>query len=168
MYNLIFNFTGKYFDFMGHHINKSKNSFVSKNSTGDIWYPYDNDIKLDSISYYSILTSKGVFYNRQKHQDSRQLIGLGQIKLLNEINHVIKKKNINLKIVISTLYNQIAFNDGDKQLLNSLFGCNNVYDFSGQNHLTDKISNYYENSHYKTYVANEIMDLVYTNNVVTF
>jgi hypothetical protein len=85
------------------------------------------------------------------------------LKLLNEISHVVNENNINLKIVISPLYNQISFNDIDKQVLITLFGNKSIYDFSGKNNFTENILNYYENSHYKPYVANKIMDLIYSD-----
>ena len=161
-YNLIYNITGNYYDFMGHHLRKSKKSHTFNNATGDVWYAYDQDIKSDSVSYYANLISKGVFYERKKIEQSKPLIGEAQVKLLHEINHVISKNNINLKLVISPLYDQIAFNDGDKQFLKKIFGNKNVYDFSGKNDFTEDISNYYESSHYKPYIANKIMDSIYT------
>jgi hypothetical protein len=161
--NIIYRLTGNYYDFMGHHLSKSKKSHTVNNSTGDIWYANDHDIKSDSASYYANLISKRVFYERKKIDQSKPLIGTKQVKLLNQINHVINKNNINLTIVISPLYNQISFNDLDKQFLKKLFGKKNIYDFSGKNIFTQNISNYYENSHYKPYVANKIMDLIYTD-----
>jgi hypothetical protein len=160
-YNLIYKLTGNYYDFMGHHLRKSKKSHTFNNSTGDVWYAYDQDIKSDSVSYYANLISKGVFYERKKIEQSKPLIGEAQVKLLNEIKHVVSKNNINIKVVISPLYDQITFNDGDKQFLKKIFGNTNVYDFSGKNNFTENISNYYENSHYKPYIANRIMDSVY-------
>lgn len=161
-YNLIYRLTGNYYDFMGHHLSKSKKSHTFNNFTGDIWYAYDQDIKSDSASYYANLISKGVFYERNKIDPSKPLIGEAQMKLLNEINQVIKKHKINVKIAISPLYNQIKFHESDMTILKGLFGNNNVYDFSGINDLTTNISNYYENSHYKPYVANKIMDSIYS------
>jgi hypothetical protein len=161
--NLIYRLTGNYYDFMGHHLSKSKKSHTINKSTGDIWYSNDQDIKSDSASYYANLISKGVFYERKKIDLSKPLIGTKQLKLLNEISHVVNENNINLKIVISPLYNQISFNDIDKQVLITLFGNKSIYDFSGKNNFTENILNYYENSHYKPYVANKIMDLIYSD-----
>jgi hypothetical protein len=161
-FNIVYKITGKYHDYMGGHIRKSKNSYKSNNSTGDIlWYALDQAIKSDSISYYSNLKSKGIFYNRKNKDVSKPLIYLAQINLLNEINNIVKKNNINLKIVISPLYNQLAFNEKDKIILTNLFGNENVFDFSGKNKYTDNYTNYYESSHYKPYVANQIMDSIY-------
>lgn len=161
-YNIIYKITGKYYDFMGRHIRKSKNFHKSNNSTGDIiWHGYDQAIKSDSISYYASLKSKGTFYKRKNKDQSKPLIYLAQINLLNEINNIVKKNNIDLKIVISPLYNQVTFNEKDKFFLINLFGNENVFDFSGKNKYTNKHTNYYESSHYKPYVANQIMDYIY-------
>jgi hypothetical protein len=162
-YNIVYKLTGKYYDFMGNHLNNSKNAHISNNSTGDIWYGYDQEIKSDSLSYYNNLIAKGVFYHRNKIGPSKPLICESQMKLLNAINQVVKKHKINLKIVVSPLYNQIKFHDSDMTILKKLFGNNNVYDFSGKNDFTEKITNYYENSHYKPNVANRIMDLIYSD-----
>ena len=162
-YNIVYKLTGKYYEFMGHHLSKSKYSHISNNSTGDIWYGYDQEIKSDSLFYYNNLIAKGVFYQRNKIDRAKSLIGESQMKLLNEINQVVKKHKINLKIVVSPLYNQIKFQESDMTILKKLFGNNNVYDFSGKNDFTEKITNYYENSHYKPNVANRIMDLIYSD-----
>jgi hypothetical protein len=45
-FNIVYKITGKYYDYMGGHIRKSKNSYKSNNSTGDIlWYALDQAIK---------------------------------------------------------------------------------------------------------------------------
>jgi hypothetical protein len=161
-FNIIYKLTGNYYDFMDNCVSKSKHSILFNNTTGDVWSPYDKDIKFDSIKYYEKLISKGIFHERKNVTKSSVLIGKEQVKLLNEIKNVIDKQNINLKIVISPLYNQIKFNESDMQFLTKLFGNKNVYDFSGKNNLTENISNYYESSHYKPCVANLIMDSVYS------
>ena len=162
-YNLIYRLTGNYYDFMGHHLSKSKKSHTFNNFTGDIWYAYDQDIKSDSLSYYSNMISKGVFYNRDIIDSAQPSINKSQMKLLNEISEIVKNNNINLKIVVSPLYNQIKFHDSDISILKNLFGKHNIFDFSGINELTKNISNYYESSHYKPCVANKIMDSIYSN-----
>jgi hypothetical protein len=52
-------------------------------------------------------------------------------------------------------------NVNDLRYLTNLFGKENVYDFSGINEYTESIYNYYENSHYRPYVADEIMKKLY-------
>lgn len=162
-YNIVYFVTGKYFDFMKCYLIKSKNYHVCDSFTADIWYAYDKDIKRDSLGYYSKLIAKGVFYKRNnKVEMSKPLIGGLQLKLLKNISQIVEENNINIKIVISPLYNQIAFNPNDKMILFKLFGKENVFDFSGKNNLTENISNYYESSHYRPNVANQIMDSVYS------
>ena len=160
-YNLVYHSTGEYYDFMGHHLIKSKSFHASDNSTGDLWYANDNDIKSDSVNYYSKLIADGVFYERNQAIPSKPLIGPKQLELLNEIKDIVSSENINLKIVISPLYNQLELSNEDERTLWNLFGRENVYDFSGKNDLTEDFTNYYENSHYKPYVANQILDSVY-------
>jgi hypothetical protein len=161
---LIFNLHGVHYDFMEYQISNSKHSHKSINSTGDIWYSYDQEIKSDSLNYYSKLMRKGVFFERSTYPEtSKPTIKTTQMKLLLDINTIIKKNNINLNIVISPLYNQLVFNQNDKLILTKLFGSKNVFDFSGKNNITNDISNYYESSHYKTYIANQIIDSIYSN-----
>lgn len=45
--------------------------------------------------------------------------------------------------------------------LQTLFGKEKVYDYSGINELTDPIGNFYESSHYRPHVARQIMQEVY-------
>jgi len=47
------------------------------------------------------------------------------------------------------------------ELLEQIFGRENLFNFSGKNKLTESISNFYESSHYRPHVANEIMSIVY-------
>lgn len=162
--NLFYKLSGdKYYDFMGYHISKSIHNHISDNQTGDIWYSYDHDIKNDSNAYYLNLMKHGVFYARpQMETVSIQLIHNKQLELLKQIKKSMIKNDANIKIVISPLYSQLKFNKHDLVIIESMFGKSNVYDFSGKNEITDDYRNYYENAHYKPYVANQIMDRVYS------
>jgi hypothetical protein len=161
LFNILNRTTGKYYEYMGDHLRQSKNFDISNNSTGDLDFGCDQVIKTDSISYYSNLLSRGEFFDRKRTRTSKPLIFSAQLKLLDEINSIVKENNINLKIVISPLYNQIAFNESDKLILFKLFGKENVFDFSGENIFTRDYANYYEHSHYRPFIANQILDIVY-------
>ena len=63
--------------------------------------------------------------------------------------------------MISPLYDQVKFNPEDLSVLQEVFGHNQVFDFSGVNEFTTSKYNYYETSHYRPHVANEIMKKVY-------
>ncbi len=163
-YNLIFKISRNYYGFMGHHIAKSKFSHVSNNMTADLSYSYDKEIEQDSVKYYHNLLKEQVFYRRDFYlQTSRRLIKKKQLKLLKEIKEITSKNNTNVKLIISPLYNQIAFNKRDLEELKKIFGMSSVYDFSGKNTFTYNFKNYYESSHYKPFVANKLMDIVYAN-----
>jgi hypothetical protein len=160
--NLIFNITGNYYDFMGHYLLKSSNDIKFLKVTSDIFYAEDIDINNDSIYYYKNLEKKGIFYSRNKKQRvGISVIGRYQKEMLAEIKQICKNNNININIVISPLYDQIKFNTTDLLFLYSLFGRSNVYDFSGKNNFTNDFKNYYENSHFKPYIANQIIDSIY-------
>ena len=162
IYNAIHNITGKYYDFMGNRLSRSNQFHVSNNVSGDIWYSYDNDIKTDSTKYYDDLIKLGVFYNREISDTfSVHQIHDQQYIFLNDIKNIVIDNHASIKIVISPLYNQKRFNQIDKQILIDLFGKDCVFDFSGVNKFTSDLTNYYESSHYKPYVANKIMDIVY-------
>ncbi|MFM7016799.1 MAG: hypothetical protein ACKOX3_10780 [Bacteroidota bacterium] len=167
MSNVVYYLDGKtYHDFMGFYIGKSKYYHTCKNLTADIYYSYDKDIAKDSTGYYQNLLKKGVFYKRPIAPIvSKQLINEEQLILLQQIKEIKRSKKFQLKIVISPLYNQIKFNPKDLQSLENIFGKENIYDFSGKNVYTNDFRNYYESSHFKPYIANQILDAIYSENI---
>ena len=160
--NIIYNFSGNYYNFMGDYINKSKNSHVINDYSADFSFSYEEDIKLDSLAFYNNLMEREIFYKRDTVQIiSKKTIYKEQIEYLQEIKKILEKNNTRIRIVISPLYNQILFNRDDLNILIKMFGENSVFDFSGINYFTEDFTNYYETSHYKPYVANRIMDILY-------
>ncbi len=163
--NLVYKLTGKHYAFMDKYLNKVgpyKSSY--DNFTGDVWYGADSEIKADSLLYYSKRNSEGIF-KREKNtgiSKSKSLIKAPQEKYLRDLQSIIKTNKINIKIIISPLFSQRKLNDEDKNILKNIFGKENIFDFSGQNHITENISNYYEASHYRPHVANQIMDSIYS------
>ena len=150
-------------EYMGSLISK----FIPQgnNINADIFYwSYNMDIKNDSLSYYSNLIKKGVFYNRTMNNiiKNQKMTDIEKNQL-KEIYEILKKHETKFKIVISPLYNQIPLSSERLTFLESLFGKKNVYNFSGKNQLTEPIGNYFENSHYRPHVANEIMSFIYGN-----
>jgi hypothetical protein len=136
--------------------------FTSNNSTGDILPPAHEEIQYDSLGYYQkIIKSLPKRNGKIKIDDA--VIDKQQLRMLNEISAIIKQNNIDIKLVISPLFNQKSLHPNDVLILNSIFGKSNVFDFSGVNELTNPISNYYESSHYKPNVGNEIMHRIYAS-----
>lgn len=98
----------------------------------------------DTVQYYS---SPSIF-DRQK-------------KLFYNIKRIIDKKQTNVRIVISPMYSQKKLDSTDVKFLDSLFGKENVWDFSGINEYTNDFHNYYERSHYRPTLATRLMDSIY-------
>ena len=160
--NLIFRITKKHYGLMKDHIIKSPYFSVSNNETGDNYYGYDQEIRIDSVGFYKKLDERNVFYTRvQDTIVSPMLIKEDQKKLILEIKSIVEKNKTNLIIIVSPLYNQEYFNKEDLRYLREVFGTKNVHDFSGKNEFTNNYLNYYERSHFKPYIATKILEKTY-------
>jgi hypothetical protein len=134
---------------------------IHDKTTNDVRFKFMEDaISADSISHYK---SKIFYFRSGKKVTSEKVINERGIVLLKNIVSTFKADGTKYKIVISPLYDQIYFNPDDLTILQSIFGKENVYDFSGINDFTIPLENYYEFSHYKPAVANKIMDSIYRN-----
>lgn len=122
---------------------------------------FDDLIQKDPAAYYE--ARRKIFFDRdttvQKVYPS--VVKAAQLKLLQEIKQALVANQTSYKIVISPLYDQKKLNPADLQILQQLFGSNNVFDFSGINHFTRSRYNYYETSHYRPEIADSIMKIVY-------
>jgi len=124
----------------------------------------DDFEKLISANKYYTEERLSVFFDRDTVQRfSPQSITENQMTILTNIQSIFKKHNTKVKIVISPIYDQIKLNDMDLVYLKSLFGTENVFDFSGINKFTMNYKNYYESSHYRPHVTREIMEIIYAN-----
>ena len=121
----------------------------------------ENLIETDPVRYYE--AHRALFYPRKPElQVSDSVIGPGQIKLLESIRNILKADSSDYRIVVNPLYDQLKLNPADLRLLKNIFGNGNVFDLSGINWFTEDIHHYYETSHYRPYVADSIMALVYS------
>lgn len=152
---------GTYRNYMNAYIDVSGDYGIFK--TADLIYGQEELIKKDSISYYKDLTQKGVFYTRPISQPEAYHVTETQKRHLNTIKRIFDKHKTQYKIVISPLYNQVPLEKEQLELLQTVFGKTNVFDFSGKNEFTEPVGNYYESSHYKPLVANKIMTIIYKN-----
>jgi hypothetical protein len=170
MFNGKFLFAYIYYKLTGHILPYA----IEENLLDDKVFKYDgirneklylNNEKLaatDPQKYYAL--KKEVFYKRSgKPAEYEPVIKEAQIKLLKEMAEVFKKHHTNLKIVISPLYDQLAFNKADLKVLQSLFGEESIYDFSGINSITNNVYNYFETSHYRPHISNLIIRTVFAN-----
>ena len=117
-------------------------------------------IKNDPDKYYKPRMNN--FYKRSKNfKCSDMIIKEEQEKMLNEISLFFKQQNCNYKIIISPDYQRYKFNSNDLILLNKIFGKERVFDFSGNNPLSDNIDNFYEPVHYRPTVSRAILSKIY-------
>ncbi|WP_366185771.1 hypothetical protein [Flavobacterium ovatum] len=141
------------------HTNKYKD--VANYVNCDIWDGYDQEIREDSLGYYQNLKEKKIFYDRPVSTISRCDITDKEISQLKSIKRIFDKHKTQFKIVISPVYDQVPLEKNQLELLNNLFGSKYIYNFSGKNKMTEPISNFYEESHYRPHVANQIMKKIY-------
>lgn len=121
----------------------------------------ENTIKKDPKLFYT--AKKMLVFQRKPmiEKYTSSVIKEKQRKLLQEMHSIFKQCNTNYRIVISPLYDQKQLNPKDLDILYSIFGKQNVFDFSGKNWITDNYMNYYESSHYRPFIADSIMNIIY-------
>jgi len=130
-----------------------------------------NEVSLSSMdaalasnadSTYAHLGPGARFYPRDTNvRYSQPVIDNEQKKLLVHIKQILDKHNTNYRIVINLLFDQKRLAASDLTYLQTLFGAGNVYNFSGRNSITEDKHNYYENSHYRPFIASMILDSIY-------
>lgn len=157
--------TKKYKSYMKYYIQTDKRfQRIEDYINCDIWYGNDECIKKDSLGYYEKLIQKKNFYKRKNPKMYKYTSNDKIIEQLKIIKKIFQKHKTKYKIIISPLYNQKPFNLKFLNILNNIFGEKNVYNFSGKNRFTEPIHNFYEQSHYRPHVANEILDIIYKKN----
>ena len=150
-----------YRSYMGSFIKKSKYSRIANNKNCDVWYGLDKEIEYDSLRYYTKKVEEGVFYPRTGVYQSECNVTLKERNQLQNIKNIFKKHNTKYAIIISPTYDQLDMEKSQIQLLEEIFGEENIYNYSGKNKFTESIYNFYENSHYRPSIANKIMEMIY-------
>ncbi|MBN1968745.1 MAG: hypothetical protein JW870_05215 [Candidatus Delongbacteria bacterium] len=120
-----------------------------------------NEIKNDSVNYYN--EREKVFEQNRQPIESKAQINIDHVKMLKEIKQIFKEDSTNYRIIISPLYNQVSFNNKDLEILKTIFGEEFVFDFSGVNEITSDKSNYYDITHFKRYVGEKLLNIVYSS-----
>lgn len=133
---------------------------VGIKATTDPYLRNDGLIARNRDSFY--IARKKEFYPRSgKLEYAKTVIGPAQKALLDSIRNIFALQHTNYIIVIHPLYDQKKMSIEDMNLLYSLFDKNKIYDFSGINEYTESIYNYYEAAHYRTFIAEKVMDSIY-------
>lgn len=121
------------------------------------------ELRSDSLKFYE--TRRDRFSARSGQPcEYRQQISEDQLFMLNEIKDIFTKNGTNYKIIIAPNYPQISFNRKNLEILHSVFGKDNVFDFTGINCISNERSNFYDDLHFKTYVGNHLLEIAYKTN----
>ena len=122
------------------------------------------DEAIDNGTYYTPERIQR-FENKQYPDSiSPSVLKEEHIVLLQQIKDIFKQHVTDYRIVINPLYDQIKLNPQDYRTLCHIFGQKQVYDFSGPNSWNKDYHLYYEDSHYRPVVANQMMDSIYRDN----
>lgn len=130
-------------------------------ATNDLKYPdLDPSIDADTTTYYTKRSK--IFYLRPPEQKyAAQHLKATHIAQLRNIKRILDKHHADYKIVITPQYNQLKPEPHDYAILQQILGAEHFYDFSGINDITNDRHNYYENVHFRPFIANRIMDSIY-------
>ena len=122
----------------------------------------DSILEVNPQSYYRRMAmdfNKDTAFKGQAYpaalDKKRQRLWLG-------IKQIAIKRGIDLRIVISPLFNGRPLANSDEKWLEDTFGSNRVFNFSGMNPITQHREHYYEHSHYRPHVASFLMNCVYS------
>ena len=77
------------------------------------------------------------------------------------MREVLDRRGTDFRIVVTPFYDQLALAPEDHQALEEIFGPGKVHDFMGRNEFSERMTDYYDASHYRPQVANAILDRVY-------
>ncbi|MFN5620156.1 MAG: hypothetical protein ACK478_02535 [Flavobacteriales bacterium] len=134
--------------------------FVYDSISNELRYDYFENL-IDSGKYYTEERMKTFYPRSGKIKIAAPVIADRDEAVLVGIAHQLQQLKTDFYVVISPLYNQISMNPGDVEILQSIFGKQRVYDFSGVNRFTEDYTHYYERSHYRPFVAARVMDSIY-------
>lgn len=157
-----FKLTGKIKDYMTKDFLLDDRPFFYDYVTNEVKLSsYEALIRRDTATYYG--SRSNLFFPRDTtvQKFAAPVIKKEQERILLQIRQVLQDHQTNYKIVISPLYDQKKLNPEDLHILQEVFGAAHVFDFSGINAFTRSRYNYYEASHYRPFIADSIMRIVY-------
>ena len=125
-------------------------------------FSFQEELDNDSIGYYEIRKDRFPVRSGQPCEYRRQITEKHR-KMLKEIKSIFDKDGTDYKIIIAPNYQQVSFNGKDLETLRSVFGEENIFDFTGINIISDEKSNFYDGLHFKPYVGRQMLDSAYNN-----
>ncbi|MFZ5940822.1 MAG: hypothetical protein ACOYXB_09625 [Bacteroidota bacterium] len=157
----VYRLTGTYRSFMG--------SKILNNTYPDRWDPISSDLYLgfekeiasDSAAYFKRLAFMADMKNTVKPEVLP--VTEKERELLQEIKTVFEKHGTQYRIISNPFISEFPLCAEQKQVLEEIFGKENVYDFSGKSRFSSEIDNFYDPSHFRPKVAREILREIYLN-----
>ena len=142
-----------------------KERFTYDKRTGDIFYTeYDSLLRLGEDNYYVI--KKDVFYPRDTtliKQKVKEVLTDRTHGYLVELKILFDKHHTDYRFIITPNYDQIALSQSDYNTVKQIFGAQYVINYSGITAITSNLHNYYEEKHFKPFIADSLMSEAYSN-----
>lgn len=123
-------------------------------------FSIQEELDIDSIGYYDVRKDRFPVRSGETCEYIQQITEK-HIKMLKEIKRIFDKNATDFRIIIAPNYQQISFNKEDLEVLRTVFGEDNVLDFTGINRFSEEKSNFYDGLHFKPYVGKQMLDIAY-------
>jgi len=78
-----------------------------------------------------------------------------------EIKALLDKHQSHYKVILSPLYDRTTLHPNDINKIKEILRADHFYDYSGKNEITENKRNYYEFSHFKPEIGNQILEEIY-------
>lgn len=140
-------------------IQKRKVSFDSITNQINI-FDLDEELRKNPKKFYEL--RRNIFYERrgESYEPVAHFKG-PHIKMFFEIKEILERNNTNYKIILSPIYDQVKFANEDKEILQKIYG-DHLFDFTGKNFITENDTNWYETDHFRPFIADSIMSIIYS------
>lgn len=133
--------------------------YITNHITLFLW---ENELIEDSKKYYE--SRRDIFYEQKGERfEPDQKIEDNVMKMFVEIRDILERNHSNYKVILSPIYDQVRFSVKDKDNLREIYG-DHLYDFTGKNFITENDTNWYETFHFRPFIADSIMNIIYSEN----
>lgn len=136
-----------------------------------------NDLILEDMEFVVSHSPDSFYSANQQLFNRRDTLNLdtadsfthpSQVFLLTEIRNILRKHQSDYRIVIAPSYFGRISNPKNIQMLQTIFGKDRVYDFSGMNEFSRYKENYYDLVHFRPLVGKEIMKEIYATKPASY
>jgi len=88
-------------------------------------------------------------------------VGDAQLAVLEMIHAVFERQRTDYRIVIPPYVDEVCLSRADLEKLQTVFGAENVFDYSGENDIARDRHNFYDETHVRPFVADRIIREIY-------